>query len=376
MSWKGSIVDQRHEFVALAQQEGVNRRDLCRRFGISPQTGYKWLGRVTEELESWSRDRSRRPLHSPGRSSDDLESAVLAVRRAHPAWGARKIAWTLEQQGVDAPACSTIHAVLQRHGCIVPREARAKATGRFEHPAPNLVWQMDFKGRFDMVGGRYCHPLTIVDDHSRYAVCLEACDNETTDTVKRRLISTFHRYGLPEVFLVDNGSPWGGSDHRTWTQLGVWLLKLGIGVIHSRPYHPQTRGKNERFHRTLIDEVLALKRFRSIPEVQRAFDAWRPGYNTIRPHEGIGMNPPASRYQPSARKMPDRIMPIEYADTEIVRTVARTKSYFAFKGRMWKVPQAFQGERVAIRPTEKDATYGVFFGAHKITEINLKNVDQ
>src|SRR6185312_194066 len=136
------------------------------------------------------------------------------------------------------------------------------ATGRFEYPAPNLVWQMDFKGHFAVRHGRRCHPLTVIDDHSRYALCLAACANQQSETVERWLTSTFHRYGLPDALLVDNGAPWGDGPAQSWTKLGIWLLKLGINIIHSRPYHPQTRGKNERFHRTLKAEVLSLQSFR------------------------------------------------------------------------------------------------------------------
>ncbi len=373
MSWKGSIMDQRREFVALASQEGANRRELCRRFGISAPTAYKWLGRAQSGTQDWPEDKSRRPLHSPKRTFDVTEAAVLAVRDAHPAWGARKIAWTLERQGIVSPAPSTVHGILQRHGRIMPSNMQGKATGRFEHPAPNLLWQMDFKGRTKMVGGHYVHPLTVVDDHSRYALCLEACENETTQTVQTRLTKIFARYGMPDLIIVDNGSPWGGGGGESWTRLGVWLLKLEIGVVHSRPYHPQTRGKNERFHRTVIDEVLAARLFRNLIQVQKAFDEWRVTYNTLRPHEGIGMNPPASRYQPSSRQMPAKLKAVEYDSSEIVRSVGTTKSYISFKGEKWKVPQAFLGERLAIRPSHDDGHFGIYFGVYKIAAIDLKS---
>src|SRR6202030_2205222 len=273
MPWREvSIMDQRREFVRLAMVEGTNRRELCRRVGIHPDTGYKWLGRWTAEEEL--ANRSRRPHSSPTQTDRTTEERILAVRDAHPAWGARKIARCLEREGVKAPACSTVHEILRRHDRIVPPPGGAAAQQRFEMPAPNLLWQMDFKGWMPLGNGARCHPLTILDDHSRYDLCLEACANEQGGTVQDRLQLTFRRYGLPEAFLVDNGTPWGDSSGQRWTRLGVWLLKLGIAVLHSRPYHPQSRGKNERFHRTLQAEVFALKRFHALAEVQRAFDAW------------------------------------------------------------------------------------------------------
>jgi hypothetical protein len=230
---------------------------------------------------------------------------------------------------------------------------------------------MDFKGHVPLSGGGRCHPLTVVDDHSRYAVGLEACGNEQAATVQGRLEIIFRRYGLPEAFFVDNGTPWGDSSGQRWTRLGVWLLKLGIGVLHSRPYHPQSRGKNERFHRTLKAEVLVLQRFRDLADMQRAFDRWRTVYNLDRPHQALGQEVPASRYRPSTRAMPDRIAAAEYGEGEIVRRVGTTKAYVSFKGRLWKVPEAFGGEQLAIRPRSTDGLYSVCFGAHEVATIDL-----
>jgi hypothetical protein len=189
--------------------------------------------------------------------------------------------------------------------------------------------------------------------------------------VQGRLQSAFRRYGLPEAFFVDNGTPWGDASGERWTRFAVWLLKLGIAVVHSRPYHPQSRGKNERFHRTLKAEVFALKCFRDLAEVQQAFDRWRTTYNLDRPHQALDQEVPASRYRPSIRAMPKRLPQVEYDDHEIVRVVGTTKAYISFKGRLWKVPQAFCGERLAIRPLATDGHYGIFFDAYEIATIDL-----
>ena len=371
MPWREvSIMDQRREFVRLAMQEGANRRELCRRFGIHPDTGYKWLGRWADG-EAALTDRSRRPHVSPSRTQAFIEAQVLAVRDAHPAWGARKIARCLERQGMEAPANSTVHEILRRNGRIVPPPGGAAAHLRFEKPAPNLLWQMDFKGWVKLGNGTRCHPLTVVDDHSRYVPCLKACANQQRGTVQGFLKTTFQRYGLPDALFVDNGSPWGDASHRHWTGLRVWLLKLGVELIYSRPYHPQSRGKNERFHRTLSDEVFAFERFGELDQVQRAFDAWREVYNFERPHEALGLDVPADRYRPSARAMPRQLPAVEYGEHEIVRIVPSTKDYISFKGRFWKVPEAFRGERVAIRPRSGDGRYGIFFASHQIATIDL-----
>jgi putative transposase len=371
MPWREtSILGERREFVRLALQEGANRRELCRRFEISPDAGYRWLARFRAG-DAELADRSHRPANSPRRSEAEVEARVLAVRDAHPAWGARKIAQVILRGGVEPPAISTIHAILQRYDRIVAPIGGALATTRFEKPAANQLWQMDFKGWVRLIDSSICHPLTIVDDHSRFALCLRACVNQRGETVKALIENAFRRYGLPDAIYVDNGSPWGDASGQKWTRFGVWLLKLGVDVIHSRPYHPQGRGKNERFHRTLNQEVFAFERFADQAAVQRAFDRWRDVYNFERPHEAIAYQVPADRYRPSARPMPDKTPQADYDQGEIVRTVLATKDYVSFKGRLWKVPGAFRGERVAIRPKNNDGEFGVFFGSHQIADIDL-----
>jgi transposase InsO family protein len=363
-------MDQRREFVRLALQEGANRRELCRRFGISPQTGYKWLLRG-ESGESGLADRSRRPHRSPGRSDCVLEAAVLSLRDEHPVWGARKLAECLKRKGHAAPAISTVHAILKRNGRIVERPGGPSASLRFEMKAPNQLWQMDFKGWVVLADDKRCHALTIVDDHSRYALCIAACGDQQSRTVQGLLEQTFRRYGLPDGLFVDNGSPWGDSSGTQWTRLRVWLIKLGIRLLHSRPYHPQSRGKNERFHRTLKAEVYAFNRFRDLAEAQRGFDHWRQIYNLDRPHQALGQQVPASRYRPSSRAMPTNLVQAAYDDHEIVRRVPLTKDYVQYKGGLWKVPKSFRGEYVAIRPIATDSRMGIFFGAHRIATIDL-----
>jgi transposase InsO family protein len=370
MPWREvSVMEQRREFVRLAMQEGANRRELCRRFDIHPETGYKWLARWQADRDV--ADQSRRPHSSPRQTEGGIEQRIVAVRDAHPAWGARKIVRCLEREGLRPPAVSTVHQILRRSDRIKPQSGGAVASQRFEMPAPNLLWQMDFKGWIRLGNDAQCHPLTVVDDHSRYDLCLQACADQRCDTVRDRLEVTFRHYGLPDAFFVDNGSPWGDSSGEHWTSFEVWLLKLGIALIHSRPYHPQSRGKNERFHRTLNAEVFALRRFRNLAETQRAFDAWREVYNFERPHEALDQQVPASRYQPSKRPLPDVLPEPQYDSQEIVRTVSATKAYISFKGKMWKVPQAFRGERLAIRATAEDGKYGVFFAAHQVATIDL-----
>lgn len=353
------------EFVRLASQADANVSELCRRFCISRKTGYKWLGR--EDLA----DRARRPHHSPARMPEALEARVLAVRARHPAWGARKIAHVLERDDGVVMAPSTANSVLHRHGLIAPASSRAAtAWQRFEHDAPNALWQIDFKGHFATDTVR-CHPLTVLDDHSRFNIVLHALDNERREPVQRVLQSTFERYGLPERINADNGPPWGSPMEGALTTLGAWLIRLGVQLSHSRPLHPQTNGKDERFHRSMKAEVLQSQHFRDLDDAQRELSKWRHVYNFERPHEGIGMNVPASRYSASPRSMPSVLPPIEYGPNDIVRRVF-DGGHVSLHGRALRVGTALIGQPVALRPrADNDGMFDVYFCHQKITSVDL-----
>ena len=374
MPWReASIMSQRLEFVTLAMGEGANIRRLCRRFGISAKTGYKWIRRFQEGGEDALRDRSRRPRSSPGRTPLGIERAVLKVRDKHSTWGARKIRARLETQGVTGlPSVSTITAILGRNGRVDAEEAeKHKPWQRFEADTCNDLWQMDFKGHFEVADVR-CHPLTVLDDHSRFLLGVYACSDERWLTVQGHLITVFRRYGLPQRMLVDNGSPWGSDEIHQYTPLTVWLMQVGIDVLHSRPYHPQTLGKCERLHRTLKAEAIGKRVFGSLKHCQQHFDDWRYVYNFHRPHEALGMVVPASRYRESTREFPDSLPPIQYGPGNEVRKVQSDGRVY-FRGRGFRVGKAFRGHHLALRPTVTEGLFDVFFSHHKVAQINLNN---
>lgn len=374
MPWKEvTVQSQRQEFVRLAAQPGANRRELCRRFGISPKTGYKWLDRYLEQGQAGLLDQSRRPQHSPSRSNAELEAQVIALRTQYPDWGGRKLRALLDARGVrPLPSASTITAILRRHGLL--RADLADGPGawqRFEHEAPNQLWQMDFKGHIPLVGapGR-CHPFTVLDDHSRFNLCLRACPGEREETVREALTDVFRRYGLPLRITADNGSPWGNTNRGSLTALGAWMVRLGIAFGHSRPYHPQTQGKEERFHRTLKAELLVRRAFPSLPAAQAAFDRWRDRYNLLRPHEALGLQPPVARYQPSPRPFPEELPPIEYDSADQVRKV-QGKGEVHFRGREFLVGRGLAGLPVALRQDTADHLWEVYFCHQRIGQLDL-----
>jgi transposase InsO family protein len=375
MAWKEtSVVEQRLEFVMLASAHAGNVSELCRRFGISRKTGYKWLGRYEAAGGQASlTDGPRRPHSSPLRSPEQLEAQVLEVRQAHPAWGGRKIAHVLQRdQGVQV-APSTVTAILHRQGLIAPAaSAAATPWQRFEHENPNSLWQMDFKGHFALHRGR-CHPLTVIDDHSRYNLALQACANEQGTTVQAALQNVFRRYGLPRRINTDNGQPWGDSGGRYLTALGAWLVRLGISVSHSTPLHPQTNGKDERFHRTLKAEVL-LRSFADLGECQSAFDRWRPIYNYHRPHEALAMQTPVQRYAPSPIPYPEVLPDIEYGSQDKVRRVCKAGRISIF-GKSVFISNALHGLPVALRQsTDSPDTLDVYFCHQRIKKLMLHDL--
>jgi transposase InsO family protein len=366
-------MSQRVELVGL-MREGNNVRELCRRFGVSPTTAYKWMARCDPQREhAGLEDRSRRPKHSPLRSAASVEAAVVKLRREHPAWGGRKLGRVLRNEGMrSVPAASTITAILRRHELLDgPRAGQPRAWQRFEAAAPNDLWQLDFKGHFAIEAGR-CHPLTLLDDHSRYSLALQACDNERTETVRPILAACFRRYGLPRRILCDNGSPWGDTNQGNFTPLTVWLLRLGVGVSHGRPYHPQTQGKLERFHESLIVELVGCRQMRDLAHCQQLFDPWRHLYNHKRPHEALGLDTPAQHYSISSRRFPQHIPEFDYGQGATVRRVQQA-GFLHYANRSFRVPKAFAGQRVALRPTLRDGIFDVFFCHQHVSSIDLRD---
>lgn len=377
MPWKAqNVMNLKHEFVLLAKQPDVNIRELCRRFEISPQTGYKWLGRYAREGVQGLQERSRRPSNSPAIAQACVEETVVGLRRTHPAWGGRKISRRLQDLGQAVVAPSTVTSILHRHGLITAQASEAATHWtRFERDAPNALWQADFKGHFETAQGR-CSPLTMLDDHSRYNLTLQACGRTTTEVVQAGMERVFRLYGLPAQINFDNGAPWGSPKAPgQLTELGVWLTRLGIVVSHSRPYHPQTNGKDERFHRSLDVEVLKARSFESLAQVQAALDHWRHIYNHERPHDALQLATPVSRYRPSARRLPDRLRAVEYASDDEVRTVG-SNGDLRFRGRRLKVSKALTSQKVAIRPRpQEDGFFDVFFAHHRCLTVDLRQAD-
>lgn len=380
-----TAMDQRIEFILLSRNKKFKFNELCRRYKISRTTGYKWVNRYRAGGVKDLFVRSRRPINSPNKYNGDIEKYIVDLRKEEPEWGPKKLHRILYNQQAKGsypfeiiPCRNTISKMLKRNYLIDPdRSIQSKAYKHFEYEEPNELWQMDFKGYFLMLNNKQCHPLAILDDHSRFNVGLYACNDEKNVTVKIHLIEVFEKYGMPCSILTDNGNPWGptimetDAGFKTFSEIEKWLIRLNIRLIHGRPYHPQTQGKEERFNKTFKNEVLKRNNFKNTEHCQVYFDIWREKYNCIRPHESLNFDVPTSHYSPSKRTYPAQLPPVVYGDGDLIKKVAENGSIY-FQKKHFKIGKGFKGEYVAIRQNYNDGEYDIYFCNQFIRNISLK----
>lgn len=367
MAWKEeTIVSLKSGFIQAVFEANKPFSHICKDFGISRETGYKTLKKFKEKGEAGFEPSSRAPHSNPNKTPTEMEDLIFSLRRKYPTWGARTLHAFLIEHKHDAPCVSTISAILKRNGFINKEESlKHKAFIRFEREHANELWQMDFKGKFLLETKAWCFPLTIIDDHSRFSLCLKSCANEQSATVFKHLYATFEEYGIPDQINVDNGNPWGNSSIARHTQLTVWLMRLGIKVSHSRPHHPQTNGKIERFHRTLKNDVISRNKIQNFIHAQKLFNEWREIYNNVRPHQAIGLLKPIQRYKPSNKGLPTHLPPIEYDENAIVRKV-RGNGGIVYNNKEYLVGKAFKGLNVEVKHNEMKKMIEIYFCNNKI----------
>jgi transposase InsO family protein len=353
MAWGNVDVSQRRmKFVVRAASGKESIRGLCREFEISPQTGYKWLRRYREagSLEA-VREHSRRPARSPRRTPADVEQRVVEHRLKRPDWGARKLRVLLQAEGVSLPRL-TVHRILLRHGLVADSERHRPAPRRFEREAPNQLWQMDYKGLPQHIS-QSVMPLSILDDHSRYLVALEALPNTGAEPLLACLTEVLDRSGVPDAMLLDHGTPWWNAQAR-WglTRVALWLMKQNIQLIHSGVRHPQTQGKVESSHRAFQRQL----RLRGWPAAE-AWPEWLRQFSTewnhLRPHEALGLRTPAHCWRPSPRAFAPHPTPFDYGSAAVLCRV-REHGQINFGGRSFTAPQSLAGEWIALEHVEAD----------------------
>lgn len=370
MPWERKTVnDQRREFAARALLGEENFSALCREYGISRPTGYKWLERW--RCGESMLDRPHTPFCKPFKTSPDMELRIVDVRSAHPTWGARKIQRFLLDKGeIYVPAASTINDILKRNGCISEAASEQHTPWkRFERDRPNALWQMDYKGHFGMTNGKRCHGLTILDDHSRFSLCLDAKENEQWKVTKASLIRVFEEFGIPDAILCDNGAPWA-DNHGGYTPFEIWMMQMDVTPMHGKPRHPQTQGKDERFHRTLKEDLLLRKPLADLEEAQKEFDEFRYCYNHERPHGALGLDVPAKHYKPSNRKVVENPKEPEYDSGKNLRKV-NCCGYISVYQRRYYLSESFIGRYIELRPLDGDLL-ALVYGNFEIARIDLE----
>jgi transposase InsO family protein len=339
--------------------------ELCDRFGISRKTGYKWLDRYEEEGVDGLKDRSRRPKSSPNRTPGEIEELLIEVRRAHPSWGPEKLIDVVGRRHpeLELPARSTVAAILKRNGLVNGRRRRR----RHRHPgrpmkevrAANQLWTADFKGQFKTRDGRWCYPLTVADEHTRYLLACDALRSTEGKGVRPVFERLFRGHGLPESIRTDNGVPFVHSKAiHGLSSLSVWWIELGIRPERIEPGKPQQNGRHERMHRTLKDETVCPPAS-SLKAQQSRFDAFRQEFNHERPHQALDQKRPAEVWSPSKRAFPDRIPMPDYPQHYLLRRVFRT-GHIKFKNKLLFLSQTLQKQHVALEEIE-DGIWSIYF---------------
>lgn len=372
MPWKVETVDkQRKEFTQRVLDKEKSMAALCREYGISRPTGYKWLTRC-KKGETLN-DRSRRPFHTPNRISKKTEDLIIEARKKEPAIGATKIKRMLQNAGnTGLPCMSTVNAVLKRNNLITPEASQAATPyQRFEKAEPNIMWQTDFKGHYAMGNGQRCHPLSVIDDHSRFCLCADAKPNEQREGVVESFKRIFEEYGMPQILLCDNGNPWGTSQSAGYTLFELWLMELGVLPIHIRVRHPQTQGKDERFNRSFKDERLRFYIPFDLRDADRQRAEYRSFYNNERPHFALDLDVPAQHYTPSKIKYFDKPADWKYGAEYELRKIKKS-GFLTYGGQGYFLSEAFGGKTVAVKPSSKEGFMNLFYRQFRIGRIDLK----
>lgn len=374
MPWRqSSPVSERVQFVQDVARGEASFAELCLRYGISRNTGYRWWQRFGAEGLRGLEERSRRPHHSPDATPRHVVQLLIGERRRRPRWGPKKLLRVIARKHpeLELPAVSTAARILKREGLIKPRRRRGRPARVLSRTGwglePNDLWTADHKGQFRLGNGRKCYPLTVADSFSRYLLEVKACTSTRHEEARRIFERAFRDYGLPTRILTDNGVPFGSTAVLGLSKLSVWWLKLGVRVERIEPGRPEQNGQHERMHRTLKAEAAKPPRT-SARAQQRCFDAFRTEYNTERPHEALSQDVPAQHYRasprPYSRETPGLDYPLFYERRQV-----RQSGDIKWRGRNIFISEVLRGEPIALDETEK-GSWNVFFGPLQIGIIH------
>lgn len=367
MPWKEMCpMDQRAKFVKLWLTENYTKVELCKQFEISRPTGDLWIRRFLLEGEPGMADRSRAPRRHPNQTPAWQCDRIVSMRQARPSMGPKKIIEMLKRAEPDIvwPAYSTADEILHRAGLVAPRKRSRRRVPLDPMPfgacdRPNAVWSADFKGQFRMRNGRWCYPLTVTDNYSRYLLLCEGMTCTKGALANPRLIRLFQEYGLPVALRTDNGAPFASNGLGGLSALSVDLIKLGIRHERTDPGRPDQNGRHERMHKSLKAEAINPPQ-KNMATQQKTFDAYVQHFNFERPHEALGNDAPADHYTPCAKPYPSKLEPIEYTDEFTVRRV-RHRGEIKWKGGLIYVSEVLAKEPIGLEPIG-DGLWNIHFG--------------
>ena len=370
MPWShSSPMDQKTQFIADFLRGSLSVTELAAHYGVSRKTAYKWIRRYDAGGAAGLQDRSRRPLASPNQTAPDLVDAILDARRRHPTWGPKKLLKILSSRDphLPWPKRTAVCDILSRHG-LVARPPRRRKPGHPGKPssliaAPNAVWCADFKGQFRTRDGRYCFPLTVTDAFSRYLLGCQALRSTSCDLAKPVFRRLFQEFGLPERIRSDNGVPFATTTLARLSSLSAWWVRLGILPDLIEPGRPQQNGRHERMHRVLKAETTRPPAG-SLSAQQRKFNRFRDEFNTLRPHEAIDLETPATLFRASPRPFPDPIPPLEYPAHFETRYVSYNGG-IRWKSQWVNVSITCAGEYVGLEEVD-DGIWNLYFGPLKL----------
>ena len=378
MPWKEiSVMNVRTEFVLRVFEAKVPFNDLCKEFGISRKTGYKWKDRFLEQGLSGLSDQSRRPDSSPQQLGENSVCNIVKLKLAHPTWGPRKIRMVFARSfpGCELPSDSTFKRVLDNAGLVErkirrPSNESGRITNRIEAKRPNHVWTVDFKGWWRTRDTNRFEPLTIRDLYSRFVLCTQSLSDSKSDSVKSAFENVFSKFGLPEVIRSDNGSPFAASNSPMGlSRLSAWWLALGIDLDRIPPARPDQNGSHERMHRDIALEV-EKKSASDFKTQQNALDVWRNSYNHERPHEAIAMQVPADLYTQSTRRFDATPIELDYP-IDYLKRMVMTGGGIKIENVRVNVSVALKGWHVGLK-LESNERYGLWFSRLRLGDVDLK----
>lgn len=357
MPWKETCaMDQKIAFITMVNEGVYSFAEACRQFEISRKTGYVWVERYEHDGVSGLQARSSAPHTHPNEMPASMIAQLLQMKKRYPKLSAGKVLDRLRMdQAQGLPARSTVGELFKRYGLIVPRKRRAprakQGTPLSHAGAPNALWSVDFKGNFRLGNGRWCYPLTLSDNYSRYLLVCRALEHPSEQAVWPHMKRAFREYGLPQAIRSDNGAPFASVGLGGLTRLSIWWLKLGISVERIRPGHPEQNPRHERMHRTLKADIDEPRH--SVRAQQRRFDWFQHYYNEDRPHDAHRGVPPTAHFRISGRSYPTRITEPEYDSQFVVRRV-RSNGQIKWQGHLLFVSEALIGEPIGLVQVAED----------------------